>query len=130
MTAGIFARMAAATVRACSGVTTRSTTPSGRSSVVRKPVLGPGHGVMAPIAGGYRERADQTDEQSDGKAFVHAFLRSCMYTPSARPDRHGPAKAGHYLTGPCFSQYRCPPAISPLAFRLGGPPSRSTFPVN
>ena len=28
------------------------------------------------------------------------------------------------------SQYRCPPASSPLSFRFGGPPSLSTLPVN
>ena len=35
-----------------------------------------------------------------------------------------------YLIAGWRSQYRCPPANSPLSFRFGGPPSLSTLPVN
>src|SRR5437667_6003696 len=72
--------------------------------------------------GDRRGSDERTGHWNDGPA--HQTFTALRNKPSKRQ-----TFTDYWIAG-WRSQYRCPPASSPLSFRFGGPPSLSTLPVN
>ena len=144
-------RPTAATSTCCGGTKTRrplKSTSSWDGVLCSIEVAGVRRGRPGQVVH-YPARAEEGCETSSRRAkngppaaqprpvmfLAHIQGKSALHRQSAQralwPEPEDlPKGLGLYLILGCRSQYRWPPAISPFALRFGGPPSRSTLPLN